>query len=71
MKIVTHEDDCEMVVGNERVVSEGSGYVTQDADGKFIFSSNYAPTMSQSSPRRCTCNPEVFDASYFMPGGSE
>ena len=24
MKILAHEDDCEMVVGNVRVISEGS-----------------------------------------------
>ena len=69
MKILAHKDDCEMVVGNVRVISEGSGSVTQEPDGTFVVSDDYMPAMSQGSARRCTCDPEVFDADCFMPGG--
>ena len=70
MKILAHEDACEMVVGNVRVISEGRGSIRQNPDDTFTISDDYMPAMRQGSPRRCTCDPDIFDLDTFRSGGS-
>ena len=66
MKLLAHEDDCQMVVGNTVIISEGRGSITENDDGTVNISDDYMPEMSQSAARRCTCNPDVMDLYQFI-----